>query len=61
VTGSDALVIKVMAASIEHLETLIDRLSAHGPLTTSIVLSTPVTRRIITQMVGDLEDVEVSA
>jgi hypothetical protein len=48
-----------MAASIEHLETLIDRLSAHGPLTTSIVLSTPVTRRIITQIVGDLEDVEV--
>jgi Lrp/AsnC family leucine-responsive transcriptional regulator len=63
VTGSDALVMKVMAASVEHLEALIDQLSAHGPLTTSIVLSTPVARRIITQIVGDLEGekVETSA
>jgi Lrp/AsnC family transcriptional regulator, leucine-responsive regulatory protein len=61
VTGSDALVMKVMAASVEHLEAIIDRMSAHGPLTTSIVLSTPVTRRIITQMVGELEGVEVEA
>jgi Lrp/AsnC family leucine-responsive transcriptional regulator len=61
VTGSDALVMKVMAASVEHLETLIDRLSAHGQLTTSIVLSTPVPRRIITQLANNLEDVEVEA
>jgi hypothetical protein len=54
---------RVMASSVEHLEALIDRLSAHGPLTTSIVLSTPVGRRIITQIVGDLEGekVETSA
>jgi len=49
VTGSDALIMKVMASSIEHLEALIDQLSAHGQLITSLVLSTPVTRRIITQ------------
>jgi len=61
VTGSDALVMKVMAASVEHLEALIDRLSAHGPLTTSIVLSTPVARRIITQIAGDLEGEKVEA
>src|SRR5438445_939116 len=35
VTGSDSLILKVMASSIEHLETLIDHLSAHGQLTTS--------------------------
>src|SRR5437660_11764571 len=38
VTGSDSLIIKVMASSIEHLETLIDSLSSHGQLTTSMVL-----------------------
>ena len=47
VTGSDALIMRVMIASVEHLETIIDRLSDHGPLTTSIVLSTPVAKRII--------------
>ena len=47
VTGSDSLIMKVMAASVEHLESLIDQLSAHGQLTTSMVLSTPVKRRIV--------------
>ena len=56
VTGSDALIMKVMASSVEHLEELIDQLSAHGQLTTSIVLSTPVTRRIVTQMVDTIEE-----
>ena len=55
VTGSDSLVIKVMASSIEHLETLIDSLSAHGQLTTSMVLSTPVARRTITPVVAEGE------
>ena len=49
VTGSDSLVMKVMAASVEHLESLIDRLSEHGQLTTSIVLSTVMSRRIVTR------------
>ncbi len=47
VTGSDAFIVKMMAASVEHLVALIDRLSAHGQLTTSMVLSTPVARRVI--------------
>src|ERR1700737_4187618 len=34
VTGGDALIMKVMASSIEHLESIIDRLSANGQLTT---------------------------
>ncbi|HEY6286081.1 MAG TPA: Lrp/AsnC family transcriptional regulator, partial [Ktedonobacteraceae bacterium] len=49
VTGSDSLVMKVMASSVEHLESLIDRLSEHGQLNTSIVLSTVVGRRIVTR------------
>ena len=48
VTGSDSLIMKVMAASVEHLEALIDQLSAHGQLTTSMVLSAPVMRRVVT-------------
>ena len=56
VTGSDALIMKVMASSVEHLEALIDQLSAHGQLTTSIVLSTPVRRRIVTQVAETIEE-----
>ncbi len=56
VTGSDALIMKVMASSVEHLEAIIDRLSAHGQLTTSIVLSAPVTRKIITPLAGKMDD-----
>lgn len=48
VTGSDSFILTVMAVSVEHLETLIDHLSIQGHLTTSMVLSTPVTRRTIT-------------
>ena len=50
VTGSDSLIMKIMASSVEHLESLIDRLSEHGLLTTSIVLSTLVRRRIVTRV-----------
>lgn len=47
ITGSDCLVMKVMASSVEHLEVIIDRLSEYGQVTTSIVLSTPVASRTI--------------
>lgn len=49
VTGSDSLIMKVMASSVEHLESLIDRISEHGQLTTSIVLSTVLNRKVITR------------
>ena len=49
VTGSDSLVMKVLASSVEHLESLIDRLSEHGQLTTSIVLSTVLSRKVVTR------------
>lgn len=47
VTGSDCLVMRVIVSNVEHLEALIDRLSIYGPLTTSIVLSTAVSKRVI--------------
>lgn len=56
VTGGDSMIIKVMAASVEHLETLIDSLSEHANITTSMVLSTPVTRRIITHSAVPVEE-----
>jgi len=56
VTGSDSLIMKVMASSVEHLEAFIDQFSAHDQLTTSIVLSTPVKRRIVTQRVETREE-----
>ena len=58
VTGSDSLVMKVMASSVEHLEALIDRLSEHGLLTTSIVLSTVVSRRIVTRVADNTYQVK---
>lgn len=58
VTGSDSMVMKVMASSVEHLESLIDQFSAHGQLTTSIVLSTPVKRRVVTQAVEENRHLE---
>lgn len=56
VTGSDSLIMKVMASSVEHLESLIDRLSAHGQLTTSMVLSAPVTKRIVTPVAENFHE-----
>jgi len=56
VTGSDSLIMRVIASSVEHLESLIDQLSAHGQLTTSIVLSTPVSKRIVTPMKEMIEE-----
>jgi Lrp/AsnC family leucine-responsive transcriptional regulator len=49
VTGSDALVMKVSVSSVKHLEDLIHRLSMHSQVTTSLVLSTPVSRRVMTR------------
>ena len=56
VTGSDALIMKVMASSVEHLESLIDQLSAHGQLTTSTVFSPPVARRIVAPVMDTIEE-----
>jgi Lrp/AsnC family leucine-responsive transcriptional regulator len=60
VTGSDSLIIKIMASSIEHLESLLDRLSAHGQLTTSMVLSAPVTRRVLAPLADNHPDLSLT-
>jgi Lrp/AsnC family transcriptional regulator, leucine-responsive regulatory protein len=49
VTGGDSFIIKLLVSTVGHLEALIDRLAEHGQITTSIVLSTPITRRIVTR------------
>lgn len=47
VTGSDSFILRAQVASIEHLESLINRLAPLGTTTTSTVLSTPIRRRTI--------------
>lgn len=46
-TGGDSFIIKVAVASVEHLQAIIDKLTPYGITTTSIVLSSPVKRRVI--------------
>ncbi|MBS1795937.1 MAG: Lrp/AsnC family transcriptional regulator [Acidobacteria bacterium] len=46
-TGGDSFIMKVAVADVGHLQTLIDRLTPYGITTTSIVLSSPVPRKII--------------
>ncbi len=53
VTGSDTVIIKVIASSVDHLEKIIDQLSAYGLPTTSMVLSKPTKRYAITKELVD--------
>jgi Lrp/AsnC family leucine-responsive transcriptional regulator len=46
-TGGDSFIMKVAVSSVEHLESLIDKLTPYGTTSTSIVLSSPVERRVI--------------
>ena len=59
-TGSDIVIMKVIASSIEHLEDVIDRLSELGETTTSIVLSSPVIKRVIPRPEDMMVEHEVS-
>jgi DNA-binding Lrp family transcriptional regulator len=47
VTGGEAFILKVVATSIPHLESLIAQLSAFGATSTSIVLSSSVNKHSI--------------
>jgi Lrp/AsnC family transcriptional regulator, leucine-responsive regulatory protein len=47
VTGTDSFVIKVGVSSVEHLQELFDRFSPYVATTTAIILSSPITRRVI--------------
>lgn len=53
VTGSDAVVIKVAATSVDHLERIIDQVTLYGQPTTSIVLSKSMQRRVIDRAMLD--------
>ena len=46
VTGEDCFVIRLVVRSIEQLDALLDGLAEHAQCNTSIVKSTPVTRRL---------------
>lgn len=46
-TGGDSFIIKAAVSSVEHLQTVIDKLTPYGITTTSIVLSSPVKSRVI--------------
>ncbi|MGC1781779.1 MAG: Lrp/AsnC family transcriptional regulator [Acidobacteriaceae bacterium] len=47
VTGADSFIMKAAVESIDELEKLLDRLTPYVATTTSIVLSSVVTRRVI--------------
>lgn len=47
ITGDDCFLIKLHVRSMAHLAEVLDRLSAYGQLTTSIVVSTPVPLRSV--------------
>jgi Lrp/AsnC family leucine-responsive transcriptional regulator len=46
-TGGDSFIMKVALRSVGHLQQVIDRLTPYGITTTTIVLSSPVERRVI--------------
>jgi Lrp/AsnC family leucine-responsive transcriptional regulator len=47
VTGVEAFVMRVVVTSISHLESLVTQLSQYGQTTTSIVMSSPLIRRVL--------------
>jgi Lrp/AsnC family leucine-responsive transcriptional regulator len=55
ITGGDSYVVKVAVPSVRELESLIDRLMPYGQTVTSIVLSSPVTNRVIGPHEADIE------
>ena len=58
VTGEEAYIAKVHLRSVAHLERLIDRLMPYGETITSIVLSSPMTHRVIEPALDDEETPE---
>jgi len=49
VTGEDCFVLKVLAHSMRHLEEITGRISTLGPVTTTIVYSSPLKSRPLTK------------
>src|SRR6266542_5044913 len=61
VTGSDSVVMKVAVRSVQELESFIDRVTPFGTTTTSLILSSPVTNRIIEPETRELRVEQVVA
>jgi Lrp/AsnC family transcriptional regulator, leucine-responsive regulatory protein len=59
ITGETSYILKVAARSVRHLESLIDRLMPHGSTITSVVLSSPVTHRVLGPAKDEEAEVEV--
>ena len=49
VTGEDCFILKVLARSMRHLEEVTGRIAGLGPVTTSVVYSSPLAGRSIAQ------------
>ena len=45
VTGEESFILRAAVEAVSALERLIQKLTAHGPTTTSVILSTPLDRR----------------
>jgi Lrp/AsnC family transcriptional regulator, leucine-responsive regulatory protein len=57
VTGGDSGIMKIVASSVGHLEIIIDRLASFGTTITSIVLSNPLSGRVVSRdMLYKIED-----
>jgi Lrp/AsnC family leucine-responsive transcriptional regulator len=56
VTGTDSYVMHVRVASMAHLEEVIDRLMPLGPFATSIVLSSPVVKRVVDRVPDEMRE-----
>ena len=46
-SGSHCTLLKVAVASMQHLQALTERLSAHGPVVTEIVVESVLTHRVV--------------
>ncbi|MFG3252255.1 Lrp/AsnC family transcriptional regulator [Streptomyces sp. NPDC048172] len=59
VTGDDCFTLKVLARSMRHLETVTGRIAGLGAVTTSVVYSSPLPGRAVTEAVsgGDSDGV----
>ena len=53
ITGEDCFLLKVHAAAVDQLETILDRFLAYGQTTTSIVQSSPVPPRALPLPLAD--------
>lgn len=51
--GTDAFMLRVVAGSVTHLESIINRLAGYGQTTTSIVLSSPVPGNIVSRAAAE--------